>query len=319
MKVSASLVCSMLAGIAAAHLDTRSTVSGNVEVISMDRMKRGCQVSDEGSIYERESLATRQVQDSSSFPPSMTVPVHFHIASTESDADLITDEIVAAQFAVLHSSFARYNITLLLNSTSRVVDNRTGSAFLVNEAESTGGFNYTFYAAERAAYLASSRRGGYDALNLHFFSNFGPGATGYCQWPSRDPPSAETFGADVCIINAETMPGLPAERAFPEYNHGLVAVHEAGHWFGLNHTFTGGCGQLGGIDVMGDFVDDTPAQNEQYGCPIGLDSCPTLEGLDPIHNYMGYTNDTCRNEFTPGQKARMFETFFLYRRRSLYT
>ncbi|KAJ5035325.1 uncharacterized protein L3040_007800 [Drepanopeziza brunnea f. sp. 'multigermtubi'] len=316
MKVPASLVCSMLAGMAAAHLDTRSAVSSNVEVISVDRMKRGCQVSDEGSIYERASLAPRQVQDSSAFPPNMTVAVNFHIASTERDAGLVTDEIVDAQFAVLHSAFARYNITLQLNSTSRVVDNRTGSAFLINEAESTGGFNYTFYADERNAYLAASRRGGYDALNLYFFSNFGPGATGVCQWPSRDPPSPETFSTDGCLLNAETMPGLPPERAFPEYDQGLVAVHEAGHWFGLNHTFTGGCTQIEGIPAMGDFVDDTPAQSEQYGCPVGIDSCPELEGLDPIHNYMGYTDDTCRNEFTPGQQARMFETFFLYRRRS---
>jgi hypothetical protein len=64
-------------------------------------------------------------------PLSLTVDVNFHIASTEADVDLITEDIIAAQFDVLLESFARQNITLVLNSTERVVDNLIGSAFLI--------------------------------------------------------------------------------------------------------------------------------------------------------------------------------------------
>ncbi|KAL0568553.1 hypothetical protein V5O48_013432 [Marasmius crinis-equi] len=93
----------------------------------------------------------------------------------------------------------------------------------------------------------------------------------------------------------------------PELNLGVSLVHEVGHWFGLLHTFSGGCGNF-------DYVDDTPAQDWQNlgGCEP-KDSCPDDPGVDPIHNYMSYSNDTCRTEFTPGQIKRMQEQMSYWR------
>ena len=68
----------------------------------------------------------------------------------------------------------------MLNSTSRVVYNKTGKAFFVNEAP-PGEYNYVDYPEERNAYYRRTRRGGIDALNIYFFSEYLPGATGYCQ------------------------------------------------------------------------------------------------------------------------------------------
>lgn len=241
---------------------------------------------------------------------SIALDVYFHIASSEADQDLITDDIVAAQFTVLQESFAEQDIHFTLISTDRVVDNLTAARFFAQDPDTDV---WTDYDDQYLAYVKATRKGGYDALNLYFYTTYLPGATGYCTWPLETPVAegSDVLYRDSCQLSAKTMPGLPVDRQNDGgWNLGHMAVHESGHWFGLNHTFVGGC------SGDGDFVSDTPAQGLVYDCPVGSDTCPGVPGLDPIHNFMGYTNDTCTNEFTPGQKARMFDTFYNYRRRS---
>jgi len=82
-----------------------------------------------------------------------------------------------------------------------------------------------------------------------------------------------------------------------------------GHYLGLDHTFRNGC------SVNNDYVDDTPQENDGnniYSCN-NTDTCPNDPGMDPVHNYMTYTDDACLNQFTDGQGERMENMIATYR------
>jgi len=81
------------------------------------------------------------------------------------------------------------------------------------------------------------------------------------------------------------------------------------HWLGVYHTFQDGCSP-------GDRVDDTPAEAEKNsGCDPSKnrDTCPTAAGLDPIHNFMDYSDDVCMFTWTQGQIDVMHANIEFYR------
>lgn len=231
------------------------------------------------------------------------VDVYFHVASTQANKNRITDDIVGAQFDVLHSTFLNYGFNLTLVNVSRVVDDIAGKGFYADD--SAGIPDFDAYLAFRKA----TRRGGYDALNVYFFSDLNDGIDGQCNFPTVVEPDTQFFYQDGCWVNGDSMPGLSRNESTPA-KKGHAAIHEVGHWFGLLHTFHGRP-----CEPANDQVADTPAQaGGSIGCPVGRDSCPGLPGLDPIHNFMDYSDDTCTTEFTPGQTERMHQQFNSFRR-----
>lgn len=62
---------------------------------------------------------------------------------------------------------------------------------------------------------------------------------------------------DGLVSDRESMPGT-STRYSGAYDLGKTATHESGHWFGLYHTFQGGCNNWGG------HLDDTPPAARSY-------------------------------------------------------
>ncbi|WGD35709.1 immunoglobulin-like domain-containing protein [Olleya sp. YS] len=114
---------------------------------------------------------------------------------------------------------------------------------------------------------------------------------GYAQFPGG---SAATDG----VVMAYNYFGRVGNVSAP-FDGGRTTTHEVGHFLNLRHIW-------GDSNCGNDFVSDTPThQTSNGGCPVGKVSCGST---DMVQNYMDYTNDSCMNLFTQGQKARMRAT-----------
>jgi hypothetical protein len=145
-------------------------------------------------------------------------------------------------------------------------------------------------------------RGGARTLNI-YINGGGPQGQPLLGWSRFPWQYAGAPKLDGISINKA---GLPGGRAVG-YNLGDTVIHETGHWLGLLHTFQGGCTD------PGDQVSDTPAEAEpSFYCETTRDSC-TSPGLDPVHNFMDYSYDSCMNMFTFGQVRRMDAAYAKWR------
>ena len=100
------------------------------------------------------------------------------------------------------------------------------------------------------------------------------------------------FGSGAGCPGSGIVPGAP-------YNLGRTVTHELGHFYNLNHSFTGSCG-------TDDGVADTPndSSNGNYGCP-SAGSINVCGNNILTMNYMDYVNDACMYLFTAGQTTRV--------------
>jgi hypothetical protein len=207
----------------------------------------------------------------------VTIPVAFHvIRSTDGLSYDVDDEQLEDQIDVLNDAYSGTSFQFELLSIDRTNNSVWAS--------------YSTFSADEFA--MATALGIDQATTLNFFVRNIPDGLGSGRTPNEFTHDPEYDGVNV---HYTCLPG----GSHSTKNLGHVGTHEVGHWLGLLHTFEGGC------SGDGDGVNDTPAEaSPASGCPTGRDTCPSA-GDDPIHNYMDYTDDSCQNELTAGQSARM--------------
>ena len=208
----------------------------------------------------------------------VTVPVAVHVVTGEAGEGDIPDERIEAQMDTLNAAFARFGYRFALALVERVERPEWYDGLRIDSAE-------------EAAMKDSLARDPSRFLNLYTASL----AFDYLGWAYLPDAGSETFRGGGVVLLDEALPGGSAAP----YNLGHTGTHEVGHWAGLLHTFQGGC------SAPNDGVDDTPQERSgASGCPPARDSCPLDPGLDPVRNYMDYSDDACMTGFTEGQGVR---------------
>ncbi|KAH8832800.1 metalloprotease [Flagelloscypha sp. PMI_526] len=237
-------------------------------------------------------------------PPETRAQMEADFSAKRRNASLsgghVPQDQIDAQIEVLNEAYAGTGLTFNLVNQTYV----TQATWFARASPYSDGIS------SQNAMKQALRQGDASTLNLYsvgFSSGTAAGGLlGYATFPS-DYESAE-FDDGVVFLYSSTPGGTTSP-----FNLGGTVQHEVGHWTGLYHTFNEGDLE-GTCNGSSDEVDDTPAEKDPAsGCPEGLDSCPSLEGLDPIHNYMDYTDDACYTEFTAGQIDRLQDQMATYR------
>lgn len=213
------------------------------------------------------------------------IALAFHIV-TNGNVGNVTDSQIAKQIKVLNAAFAGSGFSFYVFDVERV----SNAAWFAN--------------CDGSAELAMKQALAYDPTELIniYTCKASSGTLGVATFPFDYPENDRHHGI---ILNFGTLPG----GALKNYNLGDTAVHEMGHYFGLFHTFQGGC------KGQGDMVGDTPAEataNLAAGCPATRNTC-SKAGLDPVANFMDYSTDACMVNFSLGQLGLMHAMLSRYR------
>ncbi len=291
LAVAALAGAAMAATAAPASARPVSVVAGNSDCLSNAASARG-------GIGDREPAMSEHMREvPASFARKMAtrsfhaaIPVYFHIITDGTSGD-VSDVTINNQIKVLNKAYA-----------GDLGGAKTGFRFQVAGVDHT--VNATWYNVQPGDQAEHDmkkalREGGADALNVYTASG---GA--YLGWATFPSSYAAHSAVDGIVIDYRSMPGGPYGT---DYSLGQTLTHESGHWLGLYHTFQGAC------SPSNDLVADTPAEKTPTaGCPTDKDTC-NKPGLDPVHNFMDYSWDSCYTQFTDGQATRMHDQYLYYR------
>jgi len=233
----------------------------------------------------------------------ITIPVVIHVLYRNSTENISLAQI-QSQIDVLNEDFRRTNPDAD-NVWSQAADTEIQFCIATVDPNGNATTGITRKSTTRQDWgttddMKKASQGGVNPWNTSEYLNMwivpkmtsgGRTILGYAQFPGG---SAATDG----VVMAYNYFGRVGNVTAP-FDGGRTTTHEVGHFLNLRHIW-------GDANCGNDFVSDTPThQTSNGGCPIGQVSCGST---DMVQNYMDYTNDSCMNLFTQGQKNRMRAT-----------
>ena len=308
-KMLVGLAGFVLAAVCGSTLLTRNSVTATTSTATLAKNPRdrcATRQIDEAAAEQYEQAVNKfnskrtpgQIRKSG----SVTIPVYFHVVNKGAgiaNGD-VPDKWLRDQISVLNAAYAGADPAAVSTAANTPFRFELAGVDRVTNEE---WFNSAIDSEEEREMKTALHVPGANVLNF-YVNNAGGVYLGWATFPfwyAGDPTQ------DGVVVLYSSLPGgdCCAPRA---YNQGDTGTHEVGHWLGLFHTFQGGCAAN-----FNDFVADTPSERSPaFGCPFGRDTCPK-PGLDPIENFMDYSEDPCMYQFTGGQSARMEALSLLYR------
>jgi len=234
----------------------------------------------------------------------ISIPVVIHVIyNSAKTVENISTAQIQSQIDVINEDFRRTNSDAN-NTWSQAADTQIEFCLATVDPNGNATTGITRKSSSKVSWgtadaMKKSSQGGVNPwdtsqyLNM-WVCNIGGGILGYAQFPGG---SASTDGV---VMSPQYFGSSAKGSGFylsAPFDLGRTTTHEIGHFLNLRHIWgDGACG-------TDDFVADTPESDASNGgCPTTHQSCGTT---DMVQNYMDYTNDSCMNLYTLGQKNRM--------------
>lgn len=242
------------------------------------------------------------------------IPVVVHIIMNDAGTQgVISDELVHSQIDIMNEDF------LALVGTNGANGTDVQFHFSLAQVDPDGNPTTGITRSQNSSWFNDG--GGYfntlawdPNRYLNIYTNQASGALGYVPFLPADGGGVLVGGnSDRVVILWDTF-GRDAPFG-PPYDQGRTVTHEFGHYFGLEHTFNGGCasGTPPGCYTSGDLICDTNSESGPVFSPCFVGASNTCGSVDPSDNYMDYSDDLCMMKFTAEQSRRMRCTIEFYR------
>lgn len=235
----------------------------------------------------------------------LRIPVVVHVIQNSGGTGFISASRVRSQIDVMNEDFRAIAGSNGANGSDAQIE-----FFLATEDENGNPTTGITYSTNNTWF--NDGGGYYNTLAwdtnryLNIYTNSASGALGYV--PDLPQGGIAGSNADRVVVLYSTF---GRNAPFVPFHLGRTTTHEVGHYFGLYHTFVGGCASASGCSTNGDRICDTnPESSPTFGCPGSRTSCGVQA---PKDNYMDYSYDICMENFTHDQINRMRCTIEHYR------